>query len=160
MEPALVNFAPYDTFGRSSRRQAGYVTAERASRAARAAESRLQNSHSTDGAKLASNPHTPISVRRWEPDTRKDEIGRQRGFDIAGNHVGTVYLESGRLFAMVSYPEPGNTDWVVLPGSHAWNPMGLSLARRAAEAVLRDRAAFLKASTLPAGGLRLLPRWS
>ena len=146
----MVNFTPYDTFGRSSRRQVGFITVERASRAARAADSRRLNAHGTDGDRLAFNTHTSITIRSWAPDTTNDALSRYHALDMAGIHVGVVFLDSDRYFAMVSYPEPGNTAWVVLPGSYPKTPMGMVLARRAVEGALVVRAAFLRSSALTA----------
>ena len=143
----MVTFTPYDTFGRSSRRHVGFITAERASRAAWAAEARRADAVSAQDAVTAAAPRIPVA---WSYAPTGDRSTACTAYVGGTERVGRVYSQSGRYFAQVTLPKPGNTASVVLPGSFDLTPAGRHLAKRALEDALNARAAFLKSTALPA----------
>lgn len=134
----MVNFTPFDTFGRSSRRQVGFITAERASRAARAAEARRADAVGHQHAAAAATPRIPVA---WSYAPTGDRSTTCTAYVGGTERVGRVYSQGDRYFAQVTYPEPGNTASVVLPGSYDQTPAGRQKAKRAVEDALATRAA-------------------
>lgn len=136
----MVNFTPYDTYGRSSRRQAGYITAERASRAAAADKRRRE---AAGDAKVPTLPRVAVA---WSFTRKEDRATHCSAYINGTERAGRVFVEGGRLFAQVTYPEPGNTASVILAGSFDQTPAGCQQAKRAVEDALAAHAADRRAA--------------